>query len=158
MSRLRLDLHELGSPQTVGRTSDREVIAALAGKVVAGTLVLRERDSGGDFLDVRAAFAAAAAKASPPPPAGAVIRPAPPAPPPAPPAPEVPVLPLLEEVQIEGAEVLPEILQTLEQVKAGLGTLDLASVSLEPAPSAVPGITDAMTKASGDVTSALGDL
>ncbi len=76
----------------------------------------------------------------------------------APSAPLPPALPLLEEVQIEGAEVLPEVLQTLDQIDASMAQLDLATVSLEPAPSGVPAIGTAMSDASGSVTSTLDEL
>ena len=51
---------------------------------------------------------------------------------------------LLEEVQIEGAEVLPEIEQSLEQVDITIGEINLAPVSLEPTPSKVPAISEKM--------------
>ena len=71
---------------------------------------------------------------------------------------EPPLLPLLEEVQIEGAEVLPEIMQTLEQIDLTMAGIDLAAVSLEPAPSGVPAIGSAMQQASGSVTSTLDSM
>jgi hypothetical protein len=72
--------------------------------------------------------------------------------------PAAPVLPALEELQIEGAEVLPEIDQTLEQIDMTMGTIDLAGVSLEPTPSKVPQIETAMTDAAGSVTKTLDEL
>ena len=72
--------------------------------------------------------------------------------------PAPPLLPILETVQIEGAEVLPEIMQTLQNVKLAMGSIDLASVSLAPAPSKVPEIQTAMTDASAAITTALDDL
>ncbi len=75
------------------------------------------------------------------------------------PVPEAPpLLPLLEEVQIEGAEVLPEIMQTLEQIDLMMASIDLATVSLEPAPSGVPAIGSAMQQASSSVTASLGAM
>lgn len=71
---------------------------------------------------------------------------------------DTPVLPILEEVQIEGAEVLPEVEQTLAQLDASMATINLATVSLEPAPSGVPAISTSMTEASSSVTSTLDDL
>jgi len=68
------------------------------------------------------------------------------------------LLPLLEEVQIEGAEVLPEIMQTLEQIDLTMAGIDLATVSLEPAPSGVPAIGSAMQQASSSVTASLGAM
>ena len=72
--------------------------------------------------------------------------------------PPPPLLPVLEEVQIEGAEVLPEIEQSLEQVDLTIGEIKLAPVSLEPTPSKVPGIETAMTEAGASVTSTLDKL
>jgi len=69
-----------------------------------------------------------------------------------------PLLPLLEEVQIEGAEVLPEIMQTLEQIDLTMAKIDLANVSLEPTPSGVPAIGSAMQQASSSVTTSLGEM
>ena len=76
----------------------------------------------------------------------------------APKLPAPPLLPILQTVQIEGAEVLPEIMQTLNNVKLAIGSIDLASLSLAPAPSKVPQIQTAMTDASTAITTALGDL
>ncbi|MBI2768642.1 MAG: hypothetical protein HYX47_03385 [Burkholderiales bacterium] len=73
-------------------------------------------------------------------------------------APEVPLLPLLEEVQIEGADVLPEIEQSLEQVDITIGQIKLQPVSLAPTPSKVPAITTAMTDVSASVTATLDSL
>ena len=69
-----------------------------------------------------------------------------------------PLLPLLEEVQIEGAEVLPEIMQTLEQIDLTMAGINLAGVSLEPAPSGVPAIGAAMQQASSSITASLGAM
>ena len=69
-----------------------------------------------------------------------------------------PLLPLLEEVQIEGAEVLPEIMQTLEQIDLVMGSIKTATVSLEPAPSGVPRITSAMQQASSSASATLGAM
>src|SRR5258706_380723 len=74
------------------------------------------------------------------------------------PVPRPPLLPVLEEVQIEGAEVLPEIEQSLEQVELTIGEIKVAPVSLEPTPSKVPAIETAMTEAGASVTSELDKL
>lgn len=76
------------------------------------------------------------------------------APPPGPP----PLLPLLEELQIEGAEVLPEIMQTLEQIDVTIAGIGSASVSLEPAPSKIPAISATMDSSSTGITDTLGSL
>lgn len=151
MSRLRQVLHECEPGRSVVRSTDHQVLDALADLLVSGALEAVETGAPRDFLDVGAAFRQAAAAAQP--------APRPPVPPPPPPVPAAPpLLPRLEDVQIEGAEVLPEILQTLEQVEAGLGSLELATVSLEPTPSAVLQITTAMTSAAADVTDRMGEL
>lgn len=74
------------------------------------------------------------------------------------PVPVPPLLPVLEEVQIEGAEVLPEIEQSLEQVEVTIGEIKLAPVTLAPTPSKVPAIETAMGEASASVTSTLDKL
>jgi hypothetical protein len=135
----------------VSRLSDDEVIAALARHVADGALVLAEERR---VPTAPVAFGAAAG-------AGALEAPEAPARPRAL-APgslsSAPLLPLLEKVQIEGAEVLPEVLQTLEQLELSLEKIDLASVSLDPAPSGVPPIDEAMRQASEAVTGTLDDL
>ncbi len=160
VSRLRHALRALGQEDAVSRRSDRQVIRALAASVVAGSLNVREQGAPRRYMDVPSAFeraaarkAAAAAVAS----GGVAVRPPAPTvatPPLAPPR----LLPALEEVQIEGAQVMPEILQTLEQIDLGLDGLHMASVSLEPTPSAVPRISDAMTTASASVTASIDEM
>ena len=59
------------------------------------------------------------------------------------PAPEN-LLPALEEIRIEGAEVLPELDQAMAQVEASIASVDTAGASLEPAPSKVADIQSAM--------------
>lgn len=161
MSRLRHALSELGQSAAVSRRSDREVIRALAASIVGGFLRLERRGGPRRYMNVPAAFdraaarAAAAAAASAP--SRAPVRPAAPTVP-APPVVPPRLLPALEEVQIEGAQVMPEILQTLEQIDVSMGSLHMASVSLEPTPSAVPKISDAMTKASDSVTATIDEM
>ena len=75
----------------------------------------------------------------------------------APPAPP-PLLPLLEELQIEGAEVLPEITQTLEQIDVTIAGIGSATVSLAPAPSKIPAINTSMQSSSTSITDTLGAL
>jgi hypothetical protein len=59
------------------------------------------------------------------------------------------LLPLVEDVRIEGAEVLPELNQSLDQVTATIGKIEAASADVQPAPNKVPDITEAM-KAAAD--------
>ena len=68
------------------------------------------------------------------------------------------VLDLLEEVQIEGARVLPEIWETLEQIHLTMEKLNLISVSLAPTPSGVPAISAAMSSASDSIAAELAAL
>jgi hypothetical protein len=68
------------------------------------------------------------------------------------------LLPVLEDIRIEGAEVLPELDQSLEQVNASISSVTSASLSLEPAPSKVADITTSLTDATTRTTTALDDL
>ncbi|MGC1174942.1 hypothetical protein [Polaromonas sp.] len=147
---LRYALYRCEHSPSVFAMPDAQVLQALAAKLARGALVLRNRQAGagtGGWPLVPATEAAVPASST-------LInlntlpdRPAVP-----------PLLPLLEEVQIEGAEVLPEIEQTLEQIDLTMGSIDLAGVSLEPTPSKVPLIETAMTDASTSVTKTLDDL
>ncbi len=69
-----------------------------------------------------------------------------------------PLLNVLEDVQIEGADVLPEVDQSLAQISMTLGSMQNAEGSIEPAPNKVPGVKAAMDSVSADVSSALGEL
>lgn len=69
-----------------------------------------------------------------------------------------PLLDVLEDVQIEGAEVLPEVQQSLEQISATLGRVKDASGSMMPAPSKVPDIKSVMDSTSADVNATLDKL
>ena len=150
LTALRYALYRCEHSPSVFAMPDAQVLQALAAKLARGALVLRNRQASagtGGWPVVPATEAAVPASST-------LInlntlpdRPAVP-----------PLLPLLEEVQIEGAEVLPEIEQTLEQIELTMGSIDLAGVSLEPTPSRVPLIETAMTDASASVTKALDDL
>ncbi|APW44405.1 hypothetical protein [Rhodoferax saidenbachensis] len=72
--------------------------------------------------------------------------------------PIAPLLPILEEVQLQNAQVLPEIDQTLAQIDVSIGGVDQAGVSLEPAPLQIPKIEEAMTEAGGNVKKTLDAL
>lgn len=150
LTALRYALYRCEHSPSVFAMPDAQVLQALAARLARGTLVLRDRQASagtGGWPLVPATEAAVPASST-------LInlntlpdRPAVP-----------PLLPLLEEVQIEGAEVLPEIEQTLEQIDLTMGSIDLAGVSLEPTPSKVPLIETAMTDASTSVTKTLDDL
>lgn len=68
------------------------------------------------------------------------------------------MLPVLEDIRIEGAEVLPELNQSLAQVKATIATIGSASLSLDPAPSKVAAIRTALATAASRTTTTLGEL
>lgn len=144
---LRTVLQRLEPSTWVFAHTDDRVIQALGTAIAQGLVVVSE-------------------SAQPAPAAGLPGVPAPPAAPAAPLAltvapikpPVLPLLPILEEVQIEGAEVLPEIMQSLEQIDLTLGEIKIAPVSLAPTPSKIPEIESAMSAASGSVTKTLDGL
>jgi len=72
--------------------------------------------------------------------------------------PKLPLLPVLTEVQMEGAEVLPEVNEALKNISATMGSVDIASVSMTPAPSKVPEIQTSMTSSSSKITTTLNAL
>jgi hypothetical protein len=134
--------------------SDLEVLQSLADKLNSGALVLTAQgltSTAGGWPTVRADASAAGADVAV---SSTVVNlnALPDI------VPVLPLLPLLEELQIEGAEVLPEITQSLEQIDLTLGTIDLAGISLEPTPSKVAQINTAMTDASQAVTKTIDDL
>ncbi|MBC5764506.1 hypothetical protein [Ramlibacter albus] len=65
------------------------------------------------------------------------------------------LLPALEDARIEGAEVLPELDQSLAQVNATMGQVDTAAASVAPAPDKVPGIGTAMSDAAAAAQKAI---
>ena len=144
---LRTVLQRLEPSTWVFAHTDDRVIQALGAAIAQGLVVVSE-------------------SAQPAPAAGLPGVPAPPTAPAAPLAltvapikpPVLPLLPILEEIQIEGAEVLPEILQSLEQIDLTLGEIKIAPVSLAPTPSKIPEIESAMSAASGSVTQTLDGL
>jgi hypothetical protein len=135
----------------VGRLSDKGVIEEVERRLLNGSLQLMEmsapRTRGRTTLSQEAEGEGPAAVS-----AASVIAAAAQA------AAAPSVLPLLEEAQIEGAEVLPEIMQTLEQIDLTMAKIDLANVSLEPTPSGVPAISSAMQQASSSVTTSLDEM
>jgi hypothetical protein len=148
---LRNALYRCEQSLPVFSFSDEHLIRVLSRKLAQGTLLITEGEpppAGGGWPLVPVAPA-------PAPDSTVLINlDALPVRPPLPP----PLLPVLEELQIEGAEVLPEIEQTLEQIALTMGSIDLAGVSLEPTPSKVPPIETTMTDAAGSVTRTLDEL
>jgi len=124
---------------------------ALAARLVAGAVVVLEENSrfampGRLVAPSTDAAAAAAVDALPP------LSEAPAAPV------ETDLLPALEDVRIEGAEVLPELNQSLAQVESAAASVGAASLSLDPAPSKVAEIQGAIADASGGASAALDQL
>lgn len=130
--------------------NDDQVIAKLGARLARGDVVLIEAAHPPVHAVLPAAPAPPAVVNPPAVPVSQILAGVKPPPP--------PLLPILEEVQIEGAEVLPEIEQSLEMVEVTIGEIKLAPVSLAPTPSKVPGIETAMTEAGASVTSTLDKL
>lgn len=135
--------------------SDDQVLRALAAQLASGMLSATEARADATparTIELPIVLAAAAAPTAPVavPHTEPVMRPSA--------ISALPLLPILEEVQIEGAEVLPEILQSLAQVALTLDNIDLASVSLEPTPSGVPAIATAIGDAGSGIAAALAAL
>ena len=157
LSSLRYALYRCEHSPAVFAFSDRQVIQALSRKLAQGALVLTETSAPAGEVgwpqipETTAPAVAASVEGADSVPINLNKLPLdkPPVP---------PLLPLLEELQIEGAEVLPEIEETLEQIDLTMGSIDLAGVSLKPAPSKVPEINTAMTDASSSVTKTLDEL
>jgi hypothetical protein len=70
----------------------------------------------------------------------------------------VSLLPVLEDIRIEGAEVLPELNQSLDQVTASTNSVAAASLSLDPAPNKVADIEASLTDAAARITRTLGAI
>ena len=130
-------------------------LQALAARIAGGAIVvveeLRRRAAPGRLVAPGGAGAAAAATAQ-----GLAALPTLSWVPTAPVV--VALLPVLEDVRIEGAEVLPELDQSLEQVKLSIAKFSGASLSLDPAPDKVGEIADAMSTAADDAKKALASL
>ena len=69
-----------------------------------------------------------------------------------------PLLDVLEEVQIEGAEVLPEVQQSLAQISATLNSVKGASGSMAPVPDKVPDVKTVMDSTSAEISQTLDKL
>jgi hypothetical protein len=121
---LRHALYRCEQSLAVFSFPDPHIVRLLASKLVQGALLITEDEPSPDG----GGWPLIPAVAAPVPDSTVLLRlDATPVPPPVP-----PLLPVLEELQIEGAEVLPEIEQTLEQIDLTMGSIDLAGVSLEP--------------------------
>lgn len=124
---------------------------ALAGRLVSGAVVVLEEISrqampGRLVAPASAALSAAAISALP---ALSAL-------PSLPVAPDL--LPVLEDIRIEGAQVLPELNQSLAQVNGAIASVSSASLSLDPAPTRVAAIRTALASATSQATTTLGAL
>lgn len=146
-SELRRVLQRLEPSNWVFTHTDDRVIQALGTAIAQGLLIVTESAQPASAAGLPGVPAPPAAPAAPLALTVAPIKP-----------PVPPLLPVLEEVQIEGAEVLPEIMQSLEQIDLTLGEIKIAPVSLAPTPSKIPEIESAMSAASGSVTKTLDEL
>ncbi len=149
---LRRALERRAPGVTPSGFADQRVLHALAQLMVSGALVVFEQRIDVPRAAGESAVNAAATATAP----AAASIPVSPVTPPVVPA--VPVLAALDDVQIEGAQVLPEVLQTIEQIDLTMAQISLATASLAPTPSGVPAIGTAISGASSSITSALGDL
>lgn len=125
---------------------------ALAGRLVAGAIVVQEEHHrhampGRLVAPPSAGMSAAAVAALPALSVAAAAIPVAPV-----------LLPLLEDVRIEGAEVLPELDQSLAQVEAAVASVSAASLSLDPAPAKVAAIQTALSDASAKAADTLEKL
>jgi hypothetical protein len=153
MAALRYALRRCERGAVAATMSDDEVIRAVARHIVSGALVLTES---APPVPIATSFpaqskASSAVSAA----AAALIANLPAA---LPKKPVIPTLPALLETQIEGAKVLPEVMQTLAELDATMSNVELATVSLEPAPSGVPDIAAKLKDASGSITETLEGL
>lgn len=146
---LRSALQKTEPSSPVFHWSDDHVIRQLAARLAGREILLVESQKAPSPAVLPAAPAPVAVTEPPAVPVSALL---------APKLPPPPLLPLLEELQIEGAEVLPEIEQSLEQVDLSIGEIKLAPLSLEPTPSKVPEIEKAMGETAADVQSTLDKL
>ncbi len=155
MRELRYALHRSSHGTYLFALDDERVLRALGAQLARGALLLTENTPppapAMPRVLPKAADAAAAAAAAPAASAlGLAMDPVS--------LPLLPLLPILEEVQIEGAEVLPEIMQSLAQVDLAIGEINTASVSLEPTPSKIPDIQAALGDASASVNATIDAL
>lgn len=129
-------------------------LQALAGRLVGGAVVVMEEHSrqarpGRLVAPASAAGAAVAAAALAALPALSALAQIPAV---------VSLLPDLEDLRIEGAEVLPELDQAMAQVNAVIASIGSASLSLEPAPDKITPIKTALADATSRTTAALAAL
>lgn len=132
------------------RRGAEDALGALAARLVSGEIMVMEeavRLMTPARLSPAPSASVSAALSALPPLAGVPAVPTPQA-----------LLPALEEVQIEGAQVRPELEDGLAQVSLSVGQLGQAGASLQPAPSKVSDIGAAMQAAASKASDDLGAL
>ena len=70
----------------------------------------------------------------------------------------MPLLPALEDLQIETAEVMPEINQSLAEVDLTMTSVSSVTASLSPTTAGIADIQKAVDSASSSTTKQLSDL
>jgi hypothetical protein len=143
IEKLRQGLHGWAGV-SIRPLSDDEVIEAVANHVVRGELALSAWAAESDLPQLLRPPVKPAMKLGGLPAPPKLMTP--------------PLLPRLELVQISGAGVLLEIKQTLQAVKAALGQIASANVSIEPAPSGIPPVQESLKGATSQISSTLGSL
>lgn len=150
MADLRFALHRSGSLPAGPRGQGPEsLLSALADQLIRGALLLYESHL----------LRTAPGRLSLPPSSGMSALASLPALAALPSVPELPpLLPALEDLRIEGAEVMPEVQQSLAAIQASLGSVADLSTSLEPAPNEVPAIQTRMADSSAQLKGQLDAL
>ena len=153
MRTLRFALHRSTQGSALFARDNEHVLRLLASQLARGALLLTENQLPPAPAMPRVLPKPATATPAADVPAAAALLATEPIP-----LPVLPLLPILEEVQIEGADVLPEIMQSLEQIDLAIGEINTASVSLEPTPSKIPDIQKATADATASVTATIDAL
>ena len=162
MSQLRQALQQSGVAGEVAQASDEQVLDAFSNLLISREVEVLPRRERAKFRDVRSAFgkvtSAATAAATQAAPVNIVQAEPPSLPPPPPALPLPPLLPILEDIQVESAEVLPEIDQTLEQIDETMSILEQIAAAVGATPNDIPAVATKMADASSEITEELGEL
>ena len=148
---LRWIAQRLGASVAGGRQGPTPWLEPLAGLLVAGTLLVCEetarRAMPGRLVPPPSAGAAASSALGSMAPLNSLPN-----------TPEIPnLLPVLEDINVEGAEVLPELDQAMVQVKTTIASVNTAAKSLDPVETKVKEIQDAMDIAAAKSAQGLND-
>ena len=144
VSELRWLLHKSGPALSGARGGPEQWLQVLAHRMQSGSLVAVEETAKRQFLGKMVATSAASGLSSLT--SLASI-----------PVPSM-LMPDLTSLQIEGAQVLPEVEQAMEQIQVALSEVSDFSISLSPAPSKVSDIQSAMSKAGSDAQAKLSSM